>query len=357
MKTKPITYLNNYLNIIDAVNNRKPRSLPLYEHIISPFIMEKILGLSFSELIYGDDTDRREFFRQYCRFFKDMTYDTVSYEIGIIEILPDHGAINGGRPGPIQTREDFNRYPWAELTALYWKKAAPCFESLRDTLPPGLKVVGGVGNGVFEISEDLVGLQYLAYLRVDDPDLFDDIYKKIGELMVGIWSGLLAEFSDIFAVCRFGDDLGFKTNTLVSPAVIRRYILPQYNRVLSLIKAAKKPFLWHSCGNIFSIMEDMIALGIDAKHSNEDIIAPFDKWISLYNDRIGLFGGIDVDLLCRKDPNDIKEEVYEKGSRFRNICKGYALGSGNSIPDYVPVEGYLAMIEAAQEIRISEEKG
>jgi uroporphyrinogen decarboxylase len=27
------------------------------------------------------------------------------------------------------------------------------------------------------------------------------------------------------------------------------------------------------------------------------------------------------------------------------------LGSGNSIPDYVPVEGYLAMVETAREIR------
>jgi uroporphyrinogen decarboxylase len=30
---------------------------------------------------------------------------------------------------------------------------------------------------------------------------------------------------------------------------------------------------------------------------------------------------------------------------------GYALGSGNSIPDYVPAAGYLVMIEAAREFR------
>jgi uroporphyrinogen decarboxylase len=28
---------------------------------------------------------------------------------------------------------------------------------------------------------------------------------------------------------------------------------------------------------------------------------------------------------------------------------GYALGTGNSIPDYVPIENYLAMIRAVQE--------
>jgi uroporphyrinogen decarboxylase len=98
-------------------------------------------------------------------------------------------------------------------------------------------------------------------------------------------------------------------------------------------------------------MDDVIALGINAKHSNEDIIAPFDQWVALYGDRIGLLGGIDVDLLCQKQPAEIIDEVFEKGKRFRAAARGYALGSGNSIPDYVPVEGYLAMIEAARKIR------
>jgi uroporphyrinogen decarboxylase len=49
--------------------------------------------------------------------------------------------------------------------------------------------------------------------------------------------------------------------------------------------------------------------------------------------------------------------VYEKGRKYRAMAKGYALGSGNSIPEYVPVEGYLAMIEAARKIRFDEVPG
>ena len=218
-------------------------------------------------------------------------------------------------------------------------------------LPPGMQALGGVGNGVFEISEDLVGFQYLAYMQVDDPELFAELYRRIGDLMVEIWTVFLQRYGDTFAICRFGDDLGFKTSTLVSPAIIRQHILPQYQRVIDLIKGAGKPFLWHSCGRIFAIMDDVIALGIDAKHSNEDIIAPFDEWIARYGDRIGLLGGIDVDLLCRHQPAAIVEEVFEKGRRFRAAARGYALGSGNSIPEYVPVDGYSAMLEGVRRIR------
>ena len=173
--------------------------------------------------------------------------------------------------------------------------------------------------------------------------------------MVQIWTEFLPRYGDDFAICRFGDDLGFKTSTLVSPKLIREHVCPQYRRVIGAIKAAGKPFLWHSCGCIFPVMDDVIALGIDAKHSNEDCIAPFDEWIARYGDRIGLLGGIDVDLLCQKSPDEITETWLRKGRRFRAAARGYALGSGNSIPEYVPVDGYLAMIEGARRIRAAEE--
>jgi uroporphyrinogen decarboxylase len=349
-----MNFMPDYHHMLEVLANRRPKRLPLYEHIISPSIMEKIQSIPFAELADGDDADRKEFFTRYCRFFRDMTYDTISFEYCILNILPDGGAIMGGRPGPIQSRRDFDRYPWDELPVRFWEKAMPQFDMLARCMPAGMKAIGGIGNGVFEISEDLVGFEYLAYLMMNDPELYADLYRRIGELMTEIWSEFLDRYTDVFAICRFGDDLGFKTSTLISPDDIRRHIIPQYKRVISLIKKTGRPFLWHSCGNIFSIMENMIDLGIDAKHSNEDAIAPFPKWISLYGDRIALLGGIDVDLLCLQAPETIFKTVVESGQKFRESAKGYALGSGNSIPDYIPVEGYLAMIEAAKQIRTLE---
>ena len=349
-----MSFQNDYRYMLDVLANRRPDRLPIYEHIIDPTIMESVLSIRFAALIDGSPADRDEFFRHYCRFFEEMTYDTVSFEMTIVDQLPDHGAIFGGRPGPIQNRADFDRYPWDELSSRYWAKAAPRFESLTRALPSGMKALGGVGNGVLEISEDLVGLEQLAYLQADDPELFAELYVKIGDLMLDLWTTFLARHGDAFAVCRFGDDLGFKTSTLVSPGVIRQHILPQYQRVVGRIKAAGKPFLWHSCGAIFPVMDDVIALGIDAKHSNEDCIAPYERWIERYSDRIGLLGGIDLDILCQKQPNEVYEIVLERGRRFRRMARGYALGTGNSIPDYVPVEGYRAMIRAAQRLRHEE---
>ncbi|MCD6385101.1 hypothetical protein J7M23_04915 [Candidatus Sumerlaeota bacterium] len=334
-----------------VLHNERPGRLPLYEHIIGVEVMEAIFDIQFAGLIEGGWSDILEYFRHYCRFFKEMTYDVVSYEVCITSILPESGAILGGKPGPIQTRSDFEEYPWDELPERYWMVAGPRFDALVATLPEGMKAVGGVGNGVFEISEDLVGLEYLPFIMAEDPELYDMLYKKIGDLMVTIWSEFLQRYADSFVGCRFGDDLGFKSSLLTNPATIRNQIIPQYKRVVDLVHSAGKPFLWHSCGCIFQIMEDVIAIGIDAKHSNEDAIAPFDKWIELYGDRIGLLGGFDMDFLCQKSPEEIFAAVVELGQRYRNTARGYALGSGNSIPDYIPPENYLAMVRGAQRIR------
>ena len=66
----------------------------------------------------------------------------------------------------------------------YWDYAGPKLDALVRQLPRGVKALGGVGNGVFEISEDLVGFESLAYLRADDPETFAALYQRIGDLMV-----------------------------------------------------------------------------------------------------------------------------------------------------------------------------
>ncbi len=209
----------------------------------------------------------------------------------------------------------------------------------------------GVGNGIFETSQDLVGYEPLCLMQYMDPELFTDIYKKIGDLFVTIWTQMIEQYDDIFVFYRMGDDLGYKNSTMLEPSIIKTHIMPQYQKIIDIVHNSGKKFLLHSCGNIFNIMDDLIDLKIDAKHSNEDNIAPFSKWIDLYSDRIGLFGGIDVNTLCLKSYDEVFEEVFEKGKEYRAKANGYGLGSGNSIAEYIPIEGFYAMVDAVKAIR------
>jgi uroporphyrinogen decarboxylase len=341
----------DYRNIVRAARNIRPERTPIYEHLISGKIMEKILGREFVSLYGGDRAERLEFFRSYCEFFRRLGYDTVSFECCASSVFPGSGALGARKPGVIRSSEDFAKYPWAEIPKYYFKRFAEDFELLREAMPPGMKAVGGVGNGVFECAEDIVGYVDLCYISADDPELYGGLFREIGGVIVKIWEEFLKRYGDIFCVCRFGDDLGFRTQTLLPPRDIREHIVPWYTEVVRRVHACGKPFLLHCCGNIFDVMEDLIrTAGIDAKHSNEDQIAPFSEWVDRYGDRIGLFGGVDMGDLCVKSEREIRERVLCVMRYSAPRC-GIALGSGNSIPDYVPVEGYLAMVEAARKFR------
>jgi len=340
----------DYTQILQVLHNRQPERLPVYEHHIDLPFISKAIG---KEIAFESDkpADLEAYYRELTRFWKNMTYDAIDYEAAICDILPDHGAILGGKPGPIQTRDDFEKFPFDEIPEIFWKTYTPHLEALKKVMPDGMKAYGGCGYGIFETSEDLVGYEYLSVMLYLDPELFADLFKKIGDLFETLWSEMIRRYSDLFVFFRMGDDLGFKTSTLLPPDTIIEHILPQYKRVIDLVHQGGKKFLLHSCGKIFPVMEEIIACGIDAKHSNEDQIAPFDKWIEMYNDRIGLFGGIDVDILCQNSYDEVFRIVMESGSRFRSTTRGWGLGTGNSIPGYIPVDGFMGMIDAAKELR------
>jgi hypothetical protein len=340
----------DYTNLLAVLENRRPSRLPLYEHHIDPPFISRALGEEINPSGLTPD-ELVGYYRKVIGFWKDMTYDGFDFEAAICDILPGHGAILGGRPGPIQTRDDFNKYPWHEIPKIFKMTYIPHFEAIRKSLPQGMKAYGGCGYGIFEASQDLVGYEYLCVMQCMDPDLFRDIFVRIGDIWVELWSWVIENYHDLFVFYRMGDDLGHKTSTLLEPDIIRQHIFPQYKRVIDLIHASGKKFLLHSCGCIFPLMEEIISLGIDAKHSNEDQIAPFMEWIDKYSSSIGLFGGFDLNLLILEKPEDVYRNVLEMGTVYRSRANGYGLGSGNSIPGYVPVEGFLAMVNAVAEIR------
>jgi uroporphyrinogen decarboxylase len=340
----------DYTNILKVLHNQRPDYLPLYEHHIDAPFISKVLGEKISSQGLKPN-ELVDYYRKVIGFWKEMTYDAFDFEAAICDILPGHGAIMGGMAGPIQTRDDFEKFPWAETSSIFRKIYTPHFEAIRAVLPAGMKAYGGCGYGIFEASQDLVGYEPLCIMQCMDPELFSDIFVRIGDLWCELWEWVIKNYSDIFVFFRMGDDLGHKTSTLLDPVIIRQHILPQYKRVIDLVHRSGKKFLLHSCGNIFPIMDDIINLGIDAKHSNEDQIAPFRVWIDKYTDRIGLFGGFDLNLLVLEKPEIVFKTVLEQGALYRRLANGYGLGSGNSIPEYIPVDGFMAMIEAVKEIR------
>ena len=334
-------------NLVAAARNQKPKRTPMYEHVVSDKIIEEVSGVKITD----KTPNSVEYFKNYNNAFKALGYDAVCFELCAAACMPGSGSLGGHKDGVIKDRSDFEKYEWDKIPGIYFDRTQS-FEYMRESLPMGMKLVGGVGNGLFECVQDITGFMDLCYIRNDDPELFGLLFKSVGDMLYNIWDRFLDLYDDIFCVYRFGDDLGYKVSPMLDPDDIRTYIIPQYARIINLIKRkTRKPFLLHSCGNLAIIMEDLINTAkIDAKHSNEDVIAPFSELVKLYGDRIGLFGGIDTDALCDISGVDIESYVKEVISPIINK-PGVAIGSGNSITDYVSPRRYAKMNEIIRGMR------
>ena len=346
-----MSFQPDYKNIVQAARNETPNRIPLYDHGVGFNIISQIMG---EKLDIGDGGTAAvsKFFDIYDRFFLKMGYDTVTFEGCITSVLPGGGALGSHVDPVIKTREDFEKYPFDKIPALYASVYERYFDALRKHMPEGMKAIGGVGNGVFEIVQDLVGYENLMLLTYDDEELYNELFIRVGEMMREVWKWFLRNYADVFCVCRFGDDLGYKSATLMAPDEIRRHVIPEYAKIVSLVHNAGRPFLLHSCGCIFDIFEDIINVAkIDAKHSNEDVIAPFRRWVDDYGDRIGNFGGIDTDHLVRTEDAELVRLVRDTYEYCADGHGGIAIGSGNSVPDYVDVNKYVLMTRTVRECR------
>ena len=241
----------------------------------------------------------------------------------------------------IRNREEFEKFEWPDPNNADYE----LLNSLGDELPEGMKLIPYTPDGVLENVIRLMGFDELCYKLFEDPQLVENIFKKVGSILLEFYKKLVS--FDCVGACIANDDWGFKTSTLLSPETLQKFVFPWYKKIVNVVKASGKPVILHSCGYFIDIIEDIIEdIKFDGRHSYEDLILPVEKAYDLYHKRIAILGGIDVDFICQSEP----EDIYKRASSMleRSAERGsYALGTGNSVPEYMPEANFFAMIRAA----------
>ena len=240
----------------------------------------------------------------------------------------------------IRSQADAESAVWPEVSGLDWTS----LDTISAKLPHGMGIIAcPSAGGVLEMMIELLGFDGLCIALYEQRELVRFVADRVGEALLAYYEQVLTHPA-VFAIIS-SDDWGFKTQTMVSPADLREFVLPWHRKFIEAAARHNKPAILHCCGQTCELMDDIVDIGFAAKHSFEDAIQPVEQAWEQYGGRIALLGGIDVDFLCRAAKEDITRRSLEMLERTG--CRGWALGSGNSIPEYIPRESYLAMISAA----------
>jgi uroporphyrinogen decarboxylase len=332
----------------------EPDRVPFIELFADREIMEAVVGEPIPMLEALDREMQEVVLRRIIRFWYETGYDYVTVDcpsILAVDFLVsgDTAGLSRGfrtwineSSGLINSWQDFESYPWPRPEDIDLSRV----EFVGQNLPDGMRTIFLGPGGQLENMMWIMGYVPLALALKDDPALVEAVAQKVGEVLITIYS-TVADIPGVGALW-LGDDMGYKTATMISPGDLRRYVFPWQKKLAEIAHSRELPFLLHSCGNLRQIMDDLIDdVGIDAKHSFEDVIQPVAEAKRLYGDRIAVLGGVDVDFLCRAG----EEEVRAYTRRVIDTCApggGWALGTGNSVANYIPVQSYLAMLDAGR---------
>ncbi len=349
-----------------------PPKVPLVEYLIDNAVMRPILEGMMGRT-WVDTSDKTEYMGgqmdlskenlatidawldNQIAFWYHMGYDFIRAEVSlplpaVSLVTPDtargneaaNRAWQGLHGGPIQSREDFERYPWPAVTdANFYIHRYIC-----DHLPEGMGFITCHAGGVYEHASRLLGYENLCLKLFDDPPLVQAVADRLGETIVE-YNRRLLELDGLSAIFQ-GEDFGYNTQTLIAPPDIRRYFLPWHRRYARQCHERGVPYYIHSCGAVDEVMDDLIdVVRVDGKHSFQDNVLPIQEAKKRYGTRICLLGGVDVHKLASYDEASLRR--YVRGIIDECAPGGrFAVGAGNSIPSYIPVENYLTMLDEAR---------
>lgn len=325
----------------------EPDRVPFFELFADQPIMEAVVGREFP-LRSADPGKAKERAEALAEFHLRAGYDYLGD--GCLYSFPrrENEAAGDGRSfvntkvSTIADRADFEAYEWPEVRDEHFLPV----EAALKTLPAGMKMKPLGPGGVLENVMWLMGYEPLSYALADDERLVEQMFEAVGSRLVQVFTRFAGFEGTEFI--NLGDDMGFKTQTMLPPDLMRRHVFPWQKKIVEAVHAAGKIAVLHACGNLGAVMDDIIACGWDAKHSFEDVIMPVAEVKRRWGERIAVCGGLDVDKICRLSPREVR--AYTRGM-IRECAPGggWCLGTGNSVADYVPLANYAAMLEAGRE--------
>lgn len=351
--------MNGYERMMTAARRGQPDRVPVWELIINRPVIKALYPELFTPdrqsryergsqgafLLQADFVDREDL--DGITVFEDgrvewMDDATFRDEWGITWQVPPTG-IPYAVGHPIRSEADLADYhppdPEADCRLESLEKAVERFK--------GRKAVVFLGHDAFEFSHYLRGLDNLLMDYVLNPGFVDRLARIVMDYKRRVLERAAEVGADILCT---GDDYAHNRAPMMSPAHFERFVLPYLQEAVDVAKRKGVPFLKHTDGCLWPILDMIVDAGIDVLDPIEPVAGmDIGRVKDAYGDRIALAGNVDCShLLPRGTPEQVAEAVKETLAKG-GVGGGLILASSNSIHPAVRAENYRAMVEAARQ--------
>jgi uroporphyrinogen decarboxylase len=328
-----------------TVRHEEPDRVPLVEALVEFPIQSQFLG---RPVTVEDLPAQVEF---WCRAGYDyiplvvglMRPGRVTADSAISRMLRDQMAKADNKSWNLEytsfiaDRRRFEEFPW-ELAA---QVDLEPFRTVAPLLPPGMKVIALSGK-IFTLSWMLMGFENFAESLLDDEEFAAAVIRKIAEIQLATLEQILT--LDHVGAVWVVDDIAYHSGPIISPPALRKHIFPWYQRMSRRCHETGRLFFLHSDGDLRAVLPDLIAMGVDALHPIDPTAMDIVQTKRDYGRDLCLFGNVDTELLRSGTPQQVRQRVEEL---LRTVAPGggFALGSGNSVPEWAQLDNYNAMRE------------
>jgi len=240
--------------------------------------------------------------------------------------VPNMGQVKGH---PLEDLSRMDEFPWpdGEDPERYVNVPSRLEEIYSDPARRDKYVVTGIFMILWERMHSLHGFENCMM------DLMDD-RREIHELADRILAYDIAVVRNMYNICgnriqavNFSEDWGTEMDLMISPDLFRRFFLPRYKRLFSVIHECGWHVWMHSCGKINKALPMLIEAGLDIVNMQQPRTNGIEEIGREFAGRICFETLCDIQkTLPVGDRDEVEREAEELLHRWGTPAGGFILG-------------------------------
>ncbi|MBN1854094.1 MAG: hypothetical protein JW829_15310 [Pirellulales bacterium] len=194
-----------------------------------------------------------------------------------------------------------------------------------------------------------MGLEKVALLVYDDPDLFSEIVERIADCVFGMLEpALKAGFQPDFA--HFWEDMAYNHGPMLSPRIVQQFLCPHYKRITDLLRQYGVDIIALDCdGLIDALIPCWLDAGINTIFPLEVGTWQTDpvQLRARFGPELRMIGGFDKRILALS-----KDAISAEIDRLAPLVEqgGYLPCPDHNVPPDVSLDNFMFYIERARRV-------